>query len=159
MGTQRYSSAQICLNGHLITDILSISPHQHEEHCHVCGKRTITACETCGSAIRGQELDGFYDDDYSPPSYCHNCGSAYPWTAAKLQAAKELAEELDDLTPDERDKLKGTLDDLVADTPRTALAATRFKKLTAKAGSAIAEGFRQILVDVVSESAKKMIWG
>jgi hypothetical protein len=70
-----------------------------------------------------------------------------------------LADELDDLTAEEREILKGSLDDLVADTPRTALAATRFKKLVARVGPVVADGFKQILIDVVSESAKKMMWG
>jgi hypothetical protein len=32
-----------------------------------------------------------------PPKYCHNCGTAFPWTAAKLAAAKEYAADLDGL--------------------------------------------------------------
>jgi hypothetical protein len=158
MTAGRYSDAEICLNGHTITEMLSSSPRRHEERCHQCGAPTITACPTCGARIRGQEVVEFYVE-YELPSYCHNCSAPYPWMETKLQAARELADEVDDLAPEERDKLKGTLDDLVADTPRTALAATRFKRLATKAGPAIAEGFRHILVDVVSESAKKMIWG
>jgi hypothetical protein len=69
-----------------------------------------------------------------------------------------LADELDDLTPQEREVLKGSLDDLVADTPRTALAATRFKKVVARAGPVVAEGLKELLIGVVTESAKKMIW-
>lgn len=156
--TGRYSAAEICLNGHIITEFLTSSPHRHEERCHQCGAPTITACPSCSAAIRGQEIVDIYVE-YELPSYCHNCGAAYPWTEARLQAARELADELDDLTPDERDSLRGSLDDLVADTPRTPLAATRFKKLVAKAGPVVADGFKQMLIDVVSESAKKMIWG
>jgi hypothetical protein len=73
-------------------------------------------------------------------------------------AARELAFELSALEPDERDVLAKSLDDLVRDTPRTALAATRFKKLAAKAGSSAASGLKDILVSVVTETAKKIIW-
>jgi len=38
------------------------------------------------------------------------------------------------------------------------VAAIRLKKLFAKAGKGVAEGFKNILVDIVSEAAKKMIW-
>ena len=165
MGQSRYDSAQICVSRHVITTQLDISPELSQEFCEACGKPTITACKHCDTAIRGEYYP--YSDAIfkggrvyrSPPSYCHKCGAAYPWTQARLQAARELADELDELSPDEIDVLKGSLDDLVADTPRTALAATRFKKLVAKVGPVVADGFKQILIDVVSESAKKMIWG
>jgi hypothetical protein len=38
------------------------------------------------------------------------------------------------------------------------LAATRFKKLVGKAGAGAAGGFKDILVSVVVEAAKKIIW-
>jgi len=160
MNAEHYETAEICINGHVITDSLSLFPHQHEEHCHLCGKPTIKACQSCGCAIRGLEPAGIIcDADYSPPAFCHSCGAPYPWTEATLVAAKELADELDDLSPEERETLGGSLDDLIADTPRTALAATRFKQLVAKAGPAVAEAFKELLIEVVTESAKRQIWG
>ena len=96
--------------------------------------------------------------EFPAPSFCHGCGTAYPWTQARLMAARELAFELVALEPDEREALAKSLDDLVRDTPRTALAATRFKRLAAKAGSTAASGFKDILVSVVTETAKKIIW-
>ena len=44
------------------------------------------------------------------------------------------------------------------DTPGTTLAATKFKKLAAKAGGGVASAFKEILVSIVSESAKKILW-
>jgi len=52
-----------------------------------------------------------------------------------------------------------TLDDIVADTPKTPVAASRFKRLVAKPGGAAAEAFMDIFTDIASETAKKMIWG
>lgn len=95
---------------------------------------------------------------YVPPKYCHGCGKPHPWTEATLEAARDLADELDDLTPEEREAIKGSLDDLVTDTPRTALAATRFKKLVSKAGPAVADGFKEMLIEIVTESAKRLLW-
>jgi hypothetical protein len=69
------------------------------------------------------------------------------------------AEELNELTPEERQQLKGTLDDLVKDTPATPLAAARFKKVLRKAGSGALEAMRKLVIDIVSESAKKAIMG
>jgi len=97
--------------------------------------------------------------DYATlPSFCPDCGKPYPWTEAKLKAAQELSDELDNLSSEERNLLKKSLDDIVRDTPQTTVAATRFKKLVAKAGKVAADGFRDILVDVLSEAAKKIIW-
>jgi hypothetical protein len=93
------------------------------------------------------------------PSYCRNCGSPFPWTKEKLNAAKELAELLDELTPEEQEQLKMSLNDLVKDGPRTVVATTRFKRLISKTSPEIISGFRDILVDVVSETVKKAIWG
>jgi hypothetical protein len=43
--------------------------------------------------------------------------------------------------------------------PRTELAAARFKRLMAKAGPALADGLHKIVVDVLSEAAKKAVLG
>ena len=95
---------------------------------------------------------------YRRPSFCHKCGKPYPWTEATLRAAQELSDEIEGLTHAERNVLKRSLDDIVRDTPQTTVAATRFKRLAAKSGKAAAEGFRNILIDVVSGTAKKIIW-
>ena len=76
-----------------------------------------------------------------------------------MAAARELADEQNALTAEEREQLKATLPDLAASTPRTALAAGRFKRLVAKAGAGAADAFHDLLVDVLSEAAKKAIWG
>jgi hypothetical protein len=47
---------------------------------------------------------------------------------------------------------------MVRDTPRTAVAAQRFKRLVGKMTPATASAFKAILVNVVSEGAKQMIW-
>ncbi len=128
--------------------------------CRECGQPTLTRCENCGAAIRGDhsipDVVSFFA--YSVPAFCHSCGHAYPWTAARLQAARDLAQEAEGLSPEEREVLTESLDDLVRDSPNTPVAASRFRRVVAKAGQAAAQGFRSILVDVVSETAKKMLW-
>jgi hypothetical protein len=70
-----------------------------------------------------------------------------------------LADELDGLTADEKEKLKYSLPDLVKDGPRTTVAETCFKKIMKKAGSEAYEGMKSILVDVVNEAVKKSVFG
>ena len=92
------------------------------------------------------------------PKFCLNCGTPYSWTDIKIKAAQELVLGLDNLTQVEKENLNKSLNDIIRDTPETTVAATKAKKLFAKAGRGVAEGFKNILVDIVSEAAKKMIW-
>jgi len=157
-----YEVAQICMNGHVITSILNAHPIHSQKYCSQCGALTISTCPKCNKAIRGSyyhpDWSQDYDGIYKKPGFCHNCGTAYPWMESKLKAARDLSDELENLTPDERDLLKKSLDDIVRDTPQTTVAALQFKKLAAKAGSIAASALRDILVDIVSEAAKKVIW-
>jgi hypothetical protein len=134
------------------------SPQFKKKFCDKCGAPTITNCQNCDTPIRGgyhSDFIGFFD--YTPPSFCHDCGKPYPWTEAKLKAAQELTDLLEDLSPEEREILKKSFDDIVRDTPQTTVAATRFKKLVAKAGKVAAEQLRELVVDIASETAKKII--
>jgi hypothetical protein len=76
----------------------------------------------------------------------------------KLEAAKELADELDSLSAEEKEALKKSLDDIVRHTPYAEVASLRFKKLMAKGGKEAAEGFKSILFGIATEAAKKLIW-
>ena len=178
MNDSWYDTAQICTNGHVITESSVSSPQLTQKFCDKCGASTITNCPNCNTPIRGyyheahlafEEIDTMVNEIVNPPpetilnydtspSFCPECGKPYPWTEAKLKAAKELSDELENLSSEERETLKKSLDDIVRDTPQTTVAANRFKKLVAKAGKVAADGFRDILVDVLSEAAKKIIW-
>jgi hypothetical protein len=65
---------------------------------------------------------------------------------------------LDELTDAEKILLQASIDDLVADTPRTSVALVRFKKLMPKLGRQAAESLKSILVNVVTEAVKKQAW-
>jgi len=93
------------------------------------------------------------------PSYCHGCGRAFPWTTAKIKAAKEYAAEIEGLDDAERKQLQQAIDDLAAGGPRTELAASRFKRLMKKAGVAVGGRVYKVFVDVASDVAKKAIMG
>ena len=156
-----YDAAQICIKGHVITESSVSRPELNQNFCDKCGAPTITNCQNCNAPIRGDyHVPGVLHVSLSPPkpsSFCHKCGKPYPWTEAKLKAAKELSDELDNLSPEERDILKKSLDDIVRDTPQTPVAATRFKKIAAKVGKVAAQQLRKLVVDIASETAKKII--
>jgi hypothetical protein len=56
-------------------------------------------------------------------------------------------------------QFKADLNSLVKDTLQAKVASFRVKTFMSKVGKEIASGVRDILVDIVSETAKKAIWG
>ena len=146
--------AIVCRKGHEITRF----PQHFEgptKFCPNCGSPAVTACETCGAAIPPGDL--IYD--WTPPTYCGQCGSPWPWTAASLASASELIDMLDGLTDEERQALKGTLGDLVVDTPGTEVAAMKFSLLARKASQEGGRALRTIVTSVATEAAKRLILG
>ena len=173
-----YDTAQICINGHTV-NLMSVSrPEHNRKFCDRCGAPTITKCQNCNVSINGFyhegtadefDIEGMIEEIVNPPpnithdyttvqSFCHDCGKPYPWTEAILKAAKELSEELDNLSPEERNLLKKSIDDIVRETPQTTVAVSRFKRLVAKAEPVAVDMYREILLPLLNESVKKQIW-
>ena len=151
----------MCTNGHVINDSAGSNPVRNAAFCGQCGRPSITACPACDRPIKGEYnvpgivAIGFV---YHPPAYCDSCGKAYPWTQSRLEAARELAGEVDGLADDERRTLERTFDDLVSDTARTPVAVSRFRRLVAKAGPQAGNMFRELLVNVVTEATRQALW-
>lgn len=134
-------------------------PEKRGKHCDKCGASTIDKCENCETQIRGY----FHRRNVSggaptkPPSFCHECGNPYPWTAERLLAAKQFAQELDDLSKEERRLLVQSLDDIVRDTASSSLAAHRIKKAVAKLKKPTAEMFSKLVIELAAEAVKKLL--
>jgi hypothetical protein len=161
-GESRYMTAEVCLSGHVITSAIERAPEMTSKFCATCGAGTIHACPSCGTAIRGDyEVPGVVaiGFTYRPPNHCHNCGAAFPWTTAKIEAAQEHAAEIEGLDAAEKEQLQGAIADLAAGGARTELAASRFKRLMKKAGQTVGSGLYKVVVDVATEAAKKAIIG
>jgi hypothetical protein len=159
-------TAEVCGNGHVTTSAVESSPERTAKFCSICGSATIRACPECNAPIQGQD-DRYWEDlpsrylpdEYSPPNHCHNCGAPFPWTRARLQAAKEHAAEIEGLDEHERQQLPGIIDDLASEGPRTELAADRFERIMQKVGPTVGSVFQRVVVDVMSETAKKLLGG
>lgn len=156
-----YRTAEICINGHLTTDSVEESPESTEKFCIKCGKQTIRRCAECHAPIRGAYFsDGLtFPGYYKVPNHCYNCGKSFPWTEARIIAAKEHAEDLDGLDEAEKRQLQTAIDDIAEGGARTELGVSRFKRLLGKAGLAIGSSFYSIVIDVASEAAKKALLG
>ena len=157
-----YDIAQVCLNGHMLNNSTKVAPEHNRKFCDKCGAATITKCPRCEAHIPGQfHATGtfvFSIPMHVVPKFCSHCGAPYPWTENRLKAAHDLANEITEISEDERDILNQSLDELVKDTPQTKVAIVRFKKIVSKAGKEVANAFREILIDIVSEAVRKMIW-
>lgn len=92
------------------------------------------------------------------PNYCENCGKPFPWTETALREAHEFVNSQDALSEEDRKTLDNSIDDLVRNTPSTTVKANKVKTILAKAGPTVASMFRDIIVDVASETAKKILF-
>lgn len=157
-----YDVAQICLNGHVVNEYFREYPQHNQDFCDKCGEPTVSTCPSCKTDIRGYyHVPGVVGGGGmgSAPNFCHKCGKPYPLVDRKIQAISEMADELEELTEDEKDKLRNSLDDIVAETPRTEVASLRMKKILKKLGKESYESIKSILVDIASEAVKKSLFG
>lgn len=157
--TSGYMTAELCLNGHVITGDTANEPEKMSKFCGECGAETIRSCPKCGASLRGDHVYMGQITWMTPPAYCYSCGAGFPWTVAKITAAKEHAGEIEELDEAEREQLQEVIDDLAAGGARTDLAASRFKRLMRKAGVAVGSGLYKVVVDVASDAAKKVLMG
>jgi hypothetical protein len=74
-----------------------------------------------------------------------------------LGAVRQLADEAT-LNAVEKQQLKDSLPGIFSETLQTQVSSVRVKRLLGKGGIEVARAMRDILVDVVSETAKKVIW-
>jgi hypothetical protein len=120
--------------------------------CTQCGARNITACERCQTPI-----DHRFPSDVH--NYCAGCGNPFPWTETALTTAKEYTDELEELSTEDKTILKATFSDLTVDSPKTQIAASRFKRILQKLTPDVAETIRKTIVDIASETAVKLLKG
>ena len=150
-----YCPAEICMNGHVISKFKT----GVETYCSNCGAKTISKCPSCGSAIRGA-YDNTYDFglDYKCPSYCYSCGNPYPWTKSQIEAVTELLVLDQQLSVDKKEYISSNINSLTNDAPKTKAVATKVKLYLSEAATT-GNAIKDILVDILSETAKKIIFG
>lgn len=159
----RIERALICLNGHVINKRSETESHHNQKRCIKCGEETISQCPECNAMIKGYYIpkDAFFESPHSFQigMFCDECGKPYPWTVEKIQATKDLIDELDELKQEERDKLKNSIYDLLADTPRSEVAVTVFKKNIPKINKALAKTLLDMVVSIATDTIKKSLLG
>lgn len=120
------------------------------QFCPTCGRPATNKCSRCQSPIMV---------DSTRPSYCRKCGSSFAWTDAALAATAELVQEEEQLSEQDKLTLTSSLPELICDSPRTTLAATRVRRIAGKVGGAFKAAMYKFAVDCASETAKKIVLG
>ncbi len=149
-----YDTAQICLNGHVITWTAIDTPSAREDHCPECGARTIMNCEHCGTPIRGADRRS-YELPRGIRRYCSTCGLPYPWTEQALADANALIDELG-LNVLDTEQAKEAVLNLVNNTS-VELAGVRFRRILSTAAPAVATAIKDVTIRVLSEAALKQM--
>lgn len=94
---------------------------------------------------------------YIPPDFCYQCGKPFPWISRKIKAAVELAQLEEVLTEEESAKFSEYVTDISKDTPSSLVSAKQIIKLLKKFSESVAMEIRALLVEIASESIKKIL--
>lgn len=148
------------MNGHGVNGAADANPGPNEDFCSKCGEPTIRQCPACNEQIRGHYFDTEDWEEirapgFTPRTYCHRCGKAYPWTIRAEAAVAATIDELEELTTAERDALKSSIPDLLVETLKTQPALLRLKKAMGKVGAAGAKFLTDVLTKVAAEVVVK----
>lgn len=160
--------ALICESGHVLNEYATNESFKHlqVDFCGRCGARAMSTCPSCSEPLLGghvwiEHYGTFSTKDfkYERPAHCTKCGTALPWTLAALEAGRELADELDGLDDDDRERLKNSFEEIARETPQAEIAATRIKKTMAKLGGEGAKSIGRIAQSLATQAAKDLIFG
>ena len=153
-----YNTATICLNGHVISECNA----NHQKYCSQCGTETYSFCPKCNSPIRGTyDTPGVIvlgNRSYKLPYYCYECGAPYPWTQKILDNSIELLALDEDLDAASKELIKNAIPELIVDTTTTPIAIAKYRKGIASAGKILKDSLRQLLIDIVSETSKNILF-
>jgi hypothetical protein len=90
------------------------------------------------------------------PSYCYNCGAAYPWQQSAIDNLKEIFKE-SELSAEDVAIAEATLPDVLQDTPRTESASLKLRGIMGKLGKPLYDISIKVITDIASETAKKTL--
>ena len=165
MEVHSYGIAQICKNGHVLTD-RSNTNDLRQQFCPDCGEAIINQCEVCQQYIQGQPriesvIDPpfmYFSDSYAKPSFCIHCGGPFSWTTRAKEAIDELIQFSESLSPTEKEDFKTTITALTVDSPRSQVALVKFKSYISKMGIEATKIIKDMVKDIATEAIKKAIF-
>jgi hypothetical protein len=82
-----------------------------------------------------------------------------PWLESKINALQELIDFEDKLSKEQKETLNKNINDIINETPRTKVASMKIKTVLKDMRKETAHAARDIFVDIVSTTAKKILLG
>jgi hypothetical protein len=148
-----YCVAQICLQGHVRS---SDGCFEKGEHCSICGAACIDECQYCRAPLRGQ-LTHSRVRHYELPFFCHapECGLAYPWMQDRLETARELLFDIENLSLEERDELWDLLNFVMSD-PKSHFAPAKTKLICIKLAN-VSKASREAVLGFTAKVAAEVM--
>lgn len=160
-GDNTIYAQQVCLNGHQISIFAESNQDPNPPiHCEKCGEKAIQTCQNCKRIIDGRiQMPNVLNlSKVKVPAFCKHCGKPYPWTVSTLENAIEMIALDAELSKEDKELIKSALPDLLVDTPKTQLAATKYQIVISKATKVVKDSLYNFLIDFASETAKKILF-
>lgn len=155
--SEGFDVAQICNNGHEVNSTYNNMPEFRQEHCEQCGAKSVTACQHCKKSIRGKYWGTMSLAKYEIPKYCGECGTAFPWTTARMEAIRELVEMAPGLSEADKQLVNEALPDIAKSTPRTEVAILKMRKALSKSKDFGKKIFEKVATDIATDQAKLLL--
>lgn len=78
------------------------STENNTQYSETCAAKNISKCMNCNAIIRGEiHYDGVLNgDEIKQSSYCHECGTPYPWASNGFRDLIKMVEYFE-LNPEE----------------------------------------------------------
>jgi len=156
-----FDKALICESGHLINHSKTQSPVDAVDYCEKCGSKVLDKCTHCNTEIKGQKYrigypHNSYAADFNNPSFCYKCGKQFIWTERKIQAAIDIASEF---TSDDKEieSIRRDLNNIVKEDTFAEISIRKLKLFMPKIANGAGELFKKLIIEIASESIKKMI--
>jgi hypothetical protein len=120
--------------------------------------KIIEKCSNCGSRMLGAYEESMVISSMVPPNFCHQCGSAFPWTPKKAMISKiqEAILDSDELDQIEKINFKENLERLKNDQLDEKSQSTLFEKIKGRSPQAW-ESVKPILTDILSSGIKHIL--
>ncbi len=150
---ERYHQ-RVCENGHQITPRIELTS-DNSKFCEKCGASVIEQCRNCEALIPGAHPGVIEPLGSIPvPSYCNQCGKAYPWTSKKIEKIKNAVWNSRELKKRDKTQIKNALEQLnrgeITDEKQITIF-TEFRKLAPKLWSIVQPIFSDILASVIKK--------
>jgi hypothetical protein len=88
---------------------------------------------------------------------CLRQSSPLPWTRAIIDGLEEFIDFEDNLSKDEKEKLKKSIDDIITETPSSQFASMLFKLALTKMGKETDKGMGDLLFKIATDKVRDSI--